>query len=134
MRRKASIGTRTDTKRARSPRAADGKDGLAALCEEWIALLRRRRASPARIRKAATRLRALARDVRASKRPIPSEEELREIAAVLAEISPRGKQASVGEDDAAVAHRGLLAWTESAKSDDWSMFYPPSLRKVRKAQ
>ncbi|MCC6361228.1 MAG: hypothetical protein IT450_21015 [Phycisphaerales bacterium] len=133
MKQKSSNGLRGRGSRGR-PSQATAQDGLVALCEEWVALLRRRRASPARVRKAAARLRALAREVRAGKQAAPSDEELREIAGVLASISPSAQRNSEGEDEAAIARRGLLAWTESAAPEDWSAYYPPSLRKVRKAQ
>ena len=43
-------------------------------------------------------------------------------------------ETSTGEptDEIAVGERGLAAWTDSTRSEDWSQFYPPSLRK-RKA-
>lgn len=32
------------------------------------------------------------------------------------------------EDEARVGRRGLSAWTESTRGEDWSMYYPESLR------
>lgn len=32
------------------------------------------------------------------------------------------------DDEAAVGRRGLAAWTESAHGEDWSTFYPDTLR------
>jgi hypothetical protein len=32
------------------------------------------------------------------------------------------------DDEAAVGKRGLAAWTESTRGEDWSMFYPQALR------
>ena len=32
------------------------------------------------------------------------------------------------DDEAAVGKRGLVAWTESTQGEDWSMFYPDTLR------
>ena len=31
------------------------------------------------------------------------------------------------DDDAASARRGLAAWTDSSRGEDWSPFYPKSL-------
>jgi len=31
------------------------------------------------------------------------------------------------DDETAVGTRGLAAWTESTRGDDWSMFYPDGL-------
>lgn len=131
MRRKRINGTRGDVTRV-DPSRADANDGMVALCEEWVALLRRRRATPSRIRRAAAGLRSLARDVRAGKRTTPSDYELREIAGVLASVSPRSGRESTSEDEAALARRGLLAWTESPGAEDWSAYYPTRLRKGRK--
>lgn len=32
------------------------------------------------------------------------------------------------DDEASVGRRGLAAWTESVQAEDWSMYYPDSLR------
>lgn len=32
------------------------------------------------------------------------------------------------DDEAAVGERGLAAWTESTQGEDWSTFYPATLR------
>lgn len=32
------------------------------------------------------------------------------------------------DDEAACGERGLAAWTESTRNEDWSMFYPETLR------
>lgn len=133
MTKKPRTKRRADANRPGRPKAS-ATVGMITLCEEWVELLRRRRETPARIRKAAARLRALARDVRAGKRSVPGDLELREIAAVLAELSPASGRPSTEEDDAAIAHRGLQAWTESAAAEDWSAFYPPKLRRTRRAQ
>ena len=37
------------------------------------------------------------------------------------------------DDEAAVGKRGLTAWTESTQDEDWSMFYPDTLRNGWKA-
>jgi len=36
------------------------------------------------------------------------------------------------DDETAVGTRGLAAWTESTRGDDWSMFYPDTLRNGRR--
>lgn len=33
-----------------------------------------------------------------------------------------------GADEVAIGKRGLAAWTESAPGEDWSPFYPDTLR------
>jgi len=38
------------------------------------------------------------------------------------------------DDDAAVGTRGLAAWTESTQDEDWSMFYPDTLRNGGRAR
>lgn len=32
------------------------------------------------------------------------------------------------DDEAAVGNRGLAAWRDSTRGEDWSMFYPQALR------
>jgi len=38
------------------------------------------------------------------------------------------------DDDAAVGKHGLTAWTESTQDEDWSMFYPDTLRNGGRAR
>lgn len=45
---------------------------------------------------------------------------LHELTANVAEAHP--------DDEIAVGQRGLAAWTESTRSEDWSKYYPDSLR------
>ncbi len=33
-------------------------------------------------------------------------------------------------DDTEAGQRGLAAWTESARDEDWAPFYPPQLRSA----
>lgn len=51
----------------------------------------------------------------------------RRLARVLSEES--GSQDEADEADAGVGERGLAAWTESARGEDWSEFYPVELRQ-----
>jgi hypothetical protein len=47
----------------------------------------------------------------------------------LAELLLREARDETSEDEAAIGRRGLAAWTDSAQSEDWSSFYPASLRR-----
>lgn len=38
------------------------------------------------------------------------------------------------DDEAAVGSRGHMAWSESTQDEDWSMFYPDTLRNGRRAR
>ena len=38
-----------------------------------------------------------------------------------------------GDDEAGAGKRGLVAWTESTQDEDWSMFYPDTLRNGGRA-
>jgi hypothetical protein len=38
------------------------------------------------------------------------------------------------DDEAAVGNRGLAAWTASTQGEDWSMFYPDTLRDGGRAR
>ncbi len=38
------------------------------------------------------------------------------------------------DDEAAVGKRGLATWTESTQAEDWSMFYPDTLRNGRRGR
>jgi hypothetical protein len=38
------------------------------------------------------------------------------------------------DDEASVGMRGLAMWTESARDEDWSMFYPDTLRNGGRAR
>jgi len=38
------------------------------------------------------------------------------------------------EDDDAVGNRGLAAWTESTRGEEWAMFYPDTLRNGGRAR
>jgi len=38
-----------------------------------------------------------------------------------------------GDDEAAAGKRGLAVWTASTKGEDWSMFYPDTLRNGGRA-
>jgi hypothetical protein len=39
-----------------------------------------------------------------------------------------------GDDEAAVGKRGLATWTESTQDEDWSMYYPDTLRNGGRAR
>jgi len=46
----------------------------------------------------------------------------------LAELLLRQARLEAEADDAAAGERGLRAWTASAVEEDWSAYYPDSLR------
>lgn len=46
----------------------------------------------------------------------------------LAELLLQQADLEAEEDDAAAGLRGLQAWTESASGEDWSEYYPDTLR------
>ncbi len=50
-----------------------------------------------------------------------------ELAELLAKLRQEQPSFSDNDDDSA-GQRGLAAWTESAGGEDWSEFYPASLR------
>ncbi len=41
---------------------------------------------------------------------------------------------SAQHDDEAAGQRGLAAWTEATREEDWSPFYPPELRNGEKSR
>ncbi|MCK4660481.1 MAG: hypothetical protein KAV82_13245 [Phycisphaerae bacterium] len=54
-------------------------------------------------------------------------EELAGLLAALLEQSTRDSEV----EETLAGQRGLAAWTESARREDWSEFYPDSLRNGR---
>ena len=68
-----------------------------------------------------TKLEAILRDVQ-----LLSAEERLDLLAVLHEQTPAALDEEL--DGAAIGRRGLAAWTESARGEDWSAFYPDTLR------
>jgi hypothetical protein len=69
-----------------------------------------------------TRLEAILRDAQAL-----SADELSQLLAALLAENARASDA----DEAAAGQRGLASWTESTREEDWSAFYPESLRNGR---
>lgn len=47
---------------------------------------------------------------------------------LLQMLSARVFSQGAGDDDSAAGQRGLALWTESTRGEDWSMYYPDSLR------
>lgn len=43
----------------------------------------------------------------------------------------RQESADPVEEERSAGDRGLESWTQSAHEEDWSAFYPPSLRQKR---
>jgi len=56
-----------------------------------------------------------------------------EIESLLRELSAHALS-QPGDDDASVGKRGLSAWTESTRNEDWSAFYPDSLCNGKDSQ
>ena len=69
-----------------------------------------------------TRLETILRDARA----LSADELAQLLAALLAESA-----SADDADEAGAGQRGLAAWTESTRDEDWSAFYPESLRNGR---
>jgi hypothetical protein len=67
-----------------------------------------------------TRLEAILNDARG----LSADELAKLLAALLLEQSP----SSAEGDERLTGERGLAAWTESMRGEDWSEFYPASLR------
>lgn len=57
-------------------------------------------------------------------RALPPEDRIRLARMLMPEGAARNDADEIG-----VGERGLAAWTDSTRNEDWSEFYPTSLRK-----